>query len=71
MQALDHVTEAMRIIELADQRALASDGPVGHVRDEMSDSEWRKMYRAISKAEQALQQFRRVTDGTSAEKVGN
>lgn len=71
MQALENVTEAMRIIELADQRALATDGPVGHVRDEMSDSEWRQMYKALSRAEQALQRYRQVTDGTTAEKVGN
>lgn len=32
------------IIEGADQRLLAVDGPVGRIKDELTDGEWRKIY---------------------------
>lgn len=34
------------IIEAADNRALAADGPVGHVRNELTATEWRDIYLA-------------------------
>ena len=42
--------QATDIIETADRRAEAADGPVGHVRDEMSDKEWRDLYRGLRAA---------------------
>lgn len=44
------VRSALDIIELADNRSMAADGPVGHVRDNMSDDEWRKLYVSLKKA---------------------
>ena len=41
---------AVGIIEAADARCLAADGPVGHLRDEMTDHEWREMYVALTRA---------------------
>lgn len=46
--------EAIAIIEAADNRALATDGPVGHARDEMTDAEWRALYVALTAARKAL-----------------
>lgn len=63
MQALEEVQKAMGIIESADQRALAVDGPVGHVRDMMTDREWRDMYVALERAKERLQ---RAVGGTGA-----
>lgn len=45
---------AIGIVEVADNRAMAADGPVSHVRDEMSDAEWRQMYMAIVTARQLM-----------------
>lgn len=58
-QAPDATVEALldraiTIIETADNRAMAADGPVGHVRDEMSDKEWRDLYVSLTKARSAL-----------------
>jgi hypothetical protein len=50
-----HLSHAERIIENADRRAGAADGPVNHVRDEMTDKEWRDLYRSIVKAREALE----------------
>lgn len=44
---------ALAIIEVADGRAAAADGPVGHVRDEMTDTEWRELYVALQEARAA------------------
>lgn len=49
-----HLDRAISIIETADNRAMAVDGPVGHVRDEMSDKEWRDLYKALVAARKAL-----------------
>jgi hypothetical protein len=49
-----HLQRAMTIIETADNRAMAADGPVGHARDNMSDREWRDLYRSLEKAREAL-----------------
>lgn len=57
MQALSEVENALSIIELADNRALATDGPVGHVRDEMSDQEWRSLYLSLESARDSLRQL--------------
>jgi hypothetical protein len=48
--ALAALDKAVGIIEVADARAEAADGPVGHVRDEMSDAEWRTLYVALHEA---------------------
>lgn len=56
MTALALVTKAIDIIEIADIRASAADGPVAHVRDEMSDSEWRQLYLALVEARETLMQ---------------
>ena len=46
--ALDNrLCDARAIIEAADARAAAVDGPVNHCRDEMTDAEWRKLYLAV------------------------
>ena len=45
-----HLERAIAIIEAADGRAAAADGPVGHVRDEMTDNEWRELYISLQKA---------------------
>ena len=50
--------EAQLLIEVGEQRALAIDGPVGHFRDELSDSEWRRLWLALGK-------FRRLTEPTN------
>lgn len=68
-QARNLVSEAVRIIELADYRALATDGPVGHVRDEMSDSEWRMLYLSLRRANQILHGL--DEDGIIAKGVGS
>lgn len=44
----DRLTRAARIIEVADLRAAAVDGPVSHAREEMTDDEWRELYLAIT-----------------------
>jgi hypothetical protein len=44
MSALKRLHDIGRIIEIADTRALAVDGPVSHVRDTMTDKEWRQLY---------------------------
>jgi hypothetical protein len=44
------IERAIRIIEDADGRAVAADGPVNHVRDEMTDVEWRRLYRTLKGA---------------------
>lgn len=49
-----HLDRAIAIIDTADNRAMAADGPVGHVRDEMSDKEWRDLYVALTSARDAL-----------------
>lgn len=46
-EAQERIERAVTIIETADNRAMATDGPVGHVRDEMSDDEWRQLYVAL------------------------
>lgn len=43
------LADAAEIIEVADNRALAADGPVSHCRDEMTDAEWRRLYRAVKR----------------------
>ena len=53
---------ALEIIELADIRAMAADGPVTHVRDEMTDDEWRQLYLYIV---EARRQLRQESDATS------
>jgi hypothetical protein len=55
MTALDLLNEAIQIIETADNRAMAADGPVSHVRDEMSDKEWRDLYVALVEAKEELE----------------
>jgi hypothetical protein len=50
------LTKAIGIIEDADRRACAWDGDVGHVRDEMTDKEWRDLYRALVRAHKSLGQ---------------
>lgn len=42
--------EAVRIIETADNRAMAADGPVSRTADEMSDKEWRDLYDGLRAA---------------------
>lgn len=49
-RARRRLREGLDIIEGADRRAEAVDGPVNHVRDEMTDDEWRKLYLAIKEA---------------------
>lgn len=51
---------AMAIIEAADLRAATADGPVLHVRDVMSDGEWRDLYRTL---EAAAKGNLRMTEG--------
>lgn len=41
---------AIDVIDTADNRAMAADGPVGHVRDEMNDGEWAQLYSSLVKA---------------------
>ena len=53
-RALRHIDAAWDVIEAADMRAAAADGPVLHVRDTMSDSEWRTLYVELTKARAAL-----------------
>jgi hypothetical protein len=50
MRALAAVTRAIEIIETADTRCLAADGDVTHIRDEMSDAEWRDLYTTLKQA---------------------
>lgn len=45
---------AIQIIETADNRAMAVDGPVSRAADEMSDAEWRQMYVALTQARDLL-----------------
>ena len=42
------IEAASRIIEIADTRCQAVDGPVSRIRDEMHDSEWRQLYLVIT-----------------------
>jgi hypothetical protein len=46
--------EALLIIETADNRAMATDGPVSRTPDEMSDAEWRRLYKCLTTAHAAL-----------------
>ena len=46
------LAKARSIIEMADVRAEAADGPVLHVRDTMTDGEWRELYRLLSEVPQ-------------------
>jgi len=39
-----HQRRAAEVIADADLRCLAADGPVGHVRNELTDDEWRELY---------------------------
>ena len=48
---LERLDEAVGIIEAADRRAEAADGPVSHVRDEMTDAEWRRLYLVLLKGQ--------------------
>ena len=41
--------KAAMLIEVADNRAMAADGPVSHVRLELDDQEWRDLYVAVDR----------------------
>lgn len=47
------IDEACGIIELGDQRLLASDGPAGGRPPEISLEEWRRMYVVLDRARKA------------------
>jgi hypothetical protein len=49
--------QAIAIIDMADIRAAAADGPVNHVRDEMTDAEWRRLYVALQQAHDCLPDY--------------
>jgi len=59
---------AREIIETADNRAAAVDGPVGHVRDMMSDREWFDLYHTIKEGTVA---YRPETDEEKPNKERN
>ncbi len=42
------IAEACGIIEVGDQRLLASDGPAGNQPPELSLREWRRLYRVLN-----------------------
>lgn len=43
------IRQCCEIIDLATTRALAVDGPVGHVRDAMTNKEWRRLYETLKR----------------------
>lgn len=52
--ARELLERACEIVEMGDQRLLASDGPAGNQPPDLSLSEWRELYVAISTAREAL-----------------
>lgn len=44
MKPAARMAEIARIIEAADARCLAADGAVTHLRDEITNAEWRRIY---------------------------
>lgn len=58
-EALD---EAALLIETGESRAMATDGPVSHFRDELDDREWRRLWVALSKVRALAADTARPTD---------
>lgn len=53
-QARAQIAEAKKIIEAGENRALASDGPVGHCREELTNAEFDCMWQYVERAYQIL-----------------
>lgn len=47
---LQAINRACQIIETADQRLLAMDGPIGNSPPDMSLTEWRELYMVLDRA---------------------
>lgn len=57
------VAEAAGIIEVGDQRLLASDGPAGGLPPDISLTEWRRLYVCLEEARKILAAERQCTAG--------
>lgn len=53
-EARKRIQQAREIVETGETRAMASDGPVGHWREELSNTEFDKMWHTIELADAIL-----------------
>ena len=53
-EALSELKRARAIIDAGENRALASDGAVGHCREELSNDEFDKMWTHVERAKALL-----------------